>query len=307
MDIETLYIDEKSIIDTQPNTIACIGYFDGLHIGHQQLLLKARTQAKQLGYQSAMITFDPDPLLIVKDMDFKAHIMTLEDKINKAYELGIEKVIVLKSSKEMMSLSPDVFIEKILVPLNIKQIVCGFDFRFGHKGAGSGETLLNSPYIDKVYIVEAQLLKGEKVSSTRIINGLKEGDIEDVTACLGHPYYVKGQVKHGSAKGREIGFPTANLDVEKEYVIPKIGVYHTQSVINNKLYDSLTNIGYNTTFNTQEEISIETYILDFNEDIYHQSLTVFFKEYIRDEIAFESIDALVDQMKKDEAYVRTQC
>lgn len=280
---------------------AAIGYFDGLHKGHQKLIHKVLEISQEENLVPTMITFDPDPVVVVRKLDSIHHIMTLEDKINVAKSMGIEVVIILEIDERMMKLEPEVFIQKFLVDMNIKSVVCGFDFRFGYKGSGSAQTLLEHQHLFKVDVIDEVDYNDEKISSTRIISTLKEGKVDEVMTLLGRPYTISGIIVAGNQKGRKIGFPTANLKVDPEYHDVKEGVYITQVYVNQKWYHAMTNVGHNLTFNTSDPISIETYILDFNERIYGQQIRLAFYKYLRPELKFDTVEKLVDQMKDDES------
>lgn len=301
MDMKIVRVNVNKEIEKQESLSACIGFFDGLHKGHQELVNKALAKKD---YTPALITFDPDPIAVLRNNPYVKHITTLEDKIEIAKELGIEVFIILESDKDMLGQSPDDFVNNILVPLNIKHLVCGFDFRYGFRGAGSTDTLKEYPHLFSVDVVEEVDYQQEKISSSRILRYLKEGRVDEAQWLLSRPYTIQGTIIAGNQKGREIGFPTANLKANPEYHEVKDGVYITKTFVDGKWYSSMTNVGHNLTFNTSEPLSIETYILDFNQDIYGKEVKLAFKKLLRPELKFESVDQLVKQMRQDEQDTR---
>lgn len=299
MDIEIIRINMNTKIDNDRPLSACIGYFDGLHKGHQKLVLKVIENSLKYDLRPALITFDPDPVVVTRNLESIRHIMTLEDKMNVAKFLGIKTIVILEIDKEMMQMSPDHFINDILVKLNIKSLVCGFDFRFGYKGQGTAHTLKEYEHLFKVDVIDEVDYNNIKISSTRIIEALKEGKVGEVMTMLGRPFTISGHIIAGNQKGREIGYPTANLQVDPEYHDVKEGVYVTQAYVNHRWYPAMTNVGHNLTFNTSDPVSVETYILNFDEKIYGQSIRLAFYHYLRPELKFEQVSELIHQMDQD--------
>ena len=203
---------------------ACIGYFDGMHLGHQALVKATVALAEKHNCESALITFEPDPWVTIKGLKDVKHITTMRQRINRAVELGIQNIIILDFDKEMSELSPTDFIHKTLAKLNLKGIVCGFDFHYGLHGAGDCNTLKEETEYDVVVIdaVEDEL---GKISSTRICDAIIQGDMPAIKMMLGQFYSLEGIVRHGHQQGRLMGFPTANIDYSDEYLLPKEGVY----------------------------------------------------------------------------------
>lgn len=299
MDIKIIRVNMDDIKTIEQPLSACIGYFDGLHVGHQKLVNKVLENSEKNNLVPALITFDPDPIVVVKKFDKVQHIMTLEDKIDEAIDLGMKVIVLLEIDEKMMKLSPDQFVELILKPLNIKNIVCGFDFRFGYKGQGTAQTLLDYEDLFSVDIIDEVDYQKQKISSTRIIENLKAGDVQEVFTLLGRPYTISGEIVAGNQKGREIGFPTANMKVNPEYHEVREGVYITKILIDDTWYPAMTNVGHNLTFNTSEPISVETYILDFNEMIYGKHVKLSFYKFLRDELKFDDVQQLIHQMQQD--------
>ncbi|MCI6704414.1 MAG: riboflavin biosynthesis protein RibF [Bulleidia sp.] len=283
--------------------VACIGYFDGMHKGHQALVNATLEKAKELGVESGLITFDPDPWVTLRNEKDVKHITPLQQRINIAVELGIKNIFILNFTKEMAALSPLDFI-KVLDSCNIKALICGFDYHYGQFGKGDIESLKRDADFE-VVVVDAVNDNEGKISSTRITNLIEEGEVHKAEELLGYAYRVEGYVVHGNAKGRTIGYPTANVSVPSEYLEPKGGVYACFALIDGKKYKAMVNIGHNPTFNYTETMSLEAYILDFSGDLYDKRLKISFKYYLRPEKKFKYIGNLKMQLEQDEFAVRT--
>ena len=283
--------------------VACIGYFDGMHKGHQALVKATIEKAKELGVESGLITFDPDPWVTLRDAKDVKHITPLQQRINIAVELGIKNIFILNFTKEMAALSPLDFI-KVLDSCNIKALICGFDYHYGQFGKGDIESLKRDADFE-VIVIDAVSDSEGKISSTRITNLIEEGEVHKAEELLGYAYRVEGYVVHGNAKGRTIGYPTANVSVPSEYLEPKSGVYACFALIDGKKYKAMVNIGHNPTFNYTETMSLEAYILDFSGDLYDKRLKISFKYYLRPEKKFKYIGNLKMQLEQDEFAVRT--
>ncbi len=283
--------------------VACIGYFDGMHKGHQALVNATIEKAKELGVESGLITFDPDPWVTLRNEKDVKHITPLQQRINIAVELGIKNIFILNFTKEMAALSPLDFI-KVLDSCNIKALICGFDYHYGQFGKGDIESLKRDADFE-VVVIDAVNDNEGKISSTRITNLIEEGEVHKAEELLGYAYRVEGYVVHGNAKGRTIGYPTANVSVPSEYLEPKGGVYACFALIDGKKYKAMVNIGHNPTFNYTETMSLEAYILDFSGDLYDKRLKISFKYYLRPEKKFKYIGNLKMQLEQDEFAVRT--
>lgn len=281
--------------------IACIGFFDGIHLGHQLLIEKTVEIAKEKGLRSAMITFDPDPWSVIHNKSNVKHITPLKTKLKILESMGVDEVIVLNFSKEFRTLSPDDFITKVLIGLGVVELVAGSDFRFGNRGKGSIQYIQDHfKHAITTHVMEIKTKEKEKIGSTYIIQAILHGKMNLVSKLLGRDYMIAGFVIDGAKQGRRIGFPTANMDIIDEFVIPKPGVYAGHTYVKGKKYMSMINVGYNPTFNTRDQISIETHILNFNEQIYGEVIHQTFVERLRDELKFDTVDELIEQMKKDE-------
>lgn len=302
--MEVVRLSLEDAVERKEALALCIGYFDGLHIGHQALINSARDYAREHGIKCGLITFDPDPIKVIHpSSEDKKHLYMMEDRIALGAKMELDYWFILDFTKEMSQMDPKDFVQKILLPLNVKHLSCGSDFRFGFKGSGKPELL--KQYNFEVNVLELVQYEDAKISSTRIIEALNQGEIEQVTQMLGRPYHLSGPVIGGNRQGQKIGFPTANLYVDDEYVLPKQGVYIGVAQVGNELYLVMINIGHNLTFNTRVHLSIEGNILDFNQVIYGEVITYHFLKFLRPELKFESVDDLVERMKLDELATRS--
>lgn len=283
---------------------ACIGYFDGFHLGHQSLFNKTLTIAKQKSLKSALISFDPDPWVVLHGVPNANHLTTINDRKVLAEKLGFDIWISIEFDKDMASLSPSEFINK-LRSINIQELVCGFDFKFGSKGTGTIDTLLSAQSDNfHVHVISEYKVDNEKVSSTRIKIALKNGNMELVKQLLGRYYQLKGIVVGGKQIGRKIGYPTANLQVNSEYVLPKMGVYAGYVTIDSLRYQAMISIGLNPTVKDDRVVSIEAHIFDFDRDIYNKEVSFVYVQYLRPELKFNSLNGLILQLKEDEKECR---
>lgn len=298
--MEKYVIDINHVPNIESRLAACIGYFDGIHLGHRQLIDKTIEEAKIRGIKSAMITFHPDPWVVIKNIKKVEHLTTMKDRMDIVERLGIDIWIILNFTKDLSECEPQRFLDDILCKMPIEALIFGYDFRFGYRGKGDSEYLkTHGSHCFDAFEVGQISDSGEKISSTRISEAIVSGDIIMANRLLDRAYSVSGIVVGGRHKGREIGFPTANLDYPQEYILPKIGVYIGEADVPQGRFKAMINIGHNPTFNSRSEISIEAYLLDFNDILYGQKMTLHFYHRIRDEMKFDSIQLLIEQMLID--------
>lgn len=265
------------------NLALCLGFFDGVHLGHQKLVNTAkRNSSCDIGILSI-------------NKEFVENLSSNEDRIRFFNSMNIDLYLSIDFNL-IKDLSPIDFITKILIPLGVKEIYIGEDFRFGKNR--SGDSKLLKEYFD-VEIVPFELDKDTKISSTKLIEYIKEGKIEEYYRLTNRNYEIKGTVVDGLKNGRKLNFPTANIKPLFNYVLPTNGVYKTLIYIFGIPYLSLTNIGYHPTIDKLNEVSIETHILDFNMDIYGANIYLEFISFIRDEKKFNNIEELKEQLKND--------
>ncbi|UOQ47830.1 bifunctional riboflavin kinase/FAD synthetase [Gracilibacillus caseinilyticus] len=303
MEVTSLYYPHSLQTNQLPAAVAAIGFFDGVHKGHQKVIDKAKQIAHDENKHAAVITFDPHPSVVLQQKkDQVKYITPIEHKIKRMEMLGVDNLYIIRFDQPLAQLSPQAFIEHFIVGLNISHLVAGYDFTFGHKGAGNMDNIhsytANELAITKISRFDHQ---EEKISSTRIRESLQYGEMEKAEVLLGRPFALTGEVVHGDKRGRTIGYPTANLKIADNYFLPKIGVYAVEVQIGETFYYGMANLGYNPTFtDDRENTKIEVHIFDFNENIYGDNVTVYWKKYIRDEEKFTGIEELVDKLKEDE-------
>ncbi len=288
-------------IDLPPLAMA-LGYFDGVHLGHQQVILEAKRQAEKQGLRSAVMTFDPHPSVVLgKGAKHVKTITPLTEKISLMKELEIDYLFIVHFTTEFARLLPQEFIDQYVIGLNVKHVVAGFDFTYGSMGKGTMETLpFHSRELFTFSVVPKFTEDNEKVSSTRIRSLLKEGKMIELKALLGRFYTTSGIVVHGDKRGRTIGFPTANMDLDDEYMIPPTGVYAVKMQVNDACYHGVCNVGYKPTFNKETlKLSVEVHLFDFNKEIYGETAVIEWHRYLRKEQKFSGINELVAQIEKD--------
>ncbi|HNY69508.1 MAG TPA: bifunctional riboflavin kinase/FAD synthetase [Syntrophorhabdus sp.] len=292
---ESLDFEEKFA-----NPILTIGNYDGLHLGHRKIIERVEIKARENKGTSMLMTFHPHPLTILKPDRFIGLITPLPVKRRLIEEAGIDVMFIIPFTDEFHLISPESFVENILVQkLGIKGLIVGYDFKFGKGGKGNVEYLAakSTQYGFFFDIQEAITLDNEKVGSNRIRRMIQEGDVKKAGLHLGRPYMIEGTVMAGDGRGRTIGFPTINLQTEFP-LIPGRGVYVSSVEIGGKRLPAVTNIGFNPTFDGQS-LTIETYIMDFSQDLYNQKVALYFLDRIRDEVKFSSVDELKDRIRKD--------
>ncbi|MFP8781714.1 riboflavin biosynthesis protein RibF [Planococcus plakortidis] len=300
--IHLSYPHEMKAQEQGPLSMA-IGFFDGVHKGHQQVIGTAIDKAQAGGMKSAVMTFDPHPSLVLGGRKEEVFYITpLGQKMEILQEMGVDICYIVRFTSEFAKLSPEQFIEHFIDGLNVKEVVAGFDFSFGYKGGGNMalmESHGNGRYqVTTVGKIEAE---NEKVSSTRIRHLLKDGLVEPVHHLLGRPYRISGTVVNGDKRGRTIGFPTANVEPELGTFVPKRGVYAVRIEVQGAYFDGVCNVGYKPTFNNPDvkNLVIEVHILEFHKSIYGEKVVVEWHKRIRDEQKFSGIDELKAQISRD--------
>lgn len=297
MVMKTIFINAQNQDVLKEEITACIGYFDGLHLGHQALVNKVLEISKKNNTIPALITFDPDPWTILRKIKNPPHLLSMSKRNQIIEELGIQLCIILQFDDVMANLCVDDF-HKILNQLNVKTLVCGFDFHYGKQGSGTIDTLCKQS-IFQVEVIDKISDHDEKISSSRIERLITHGEMEEANRLLTRPYQISGTIQKGNQLGRTYGFPTANLRMSDDFICPKRGVYIGAVVWHNTTYPAIINIGNNPTFNYQQFISIEAYILDFHENLYGETCHFCFYKHLRDEAKYPNKDALIAQLKQD--------
>ncbi len=299
---------EKPVVTT--------GTFDGVHLGHLQIIEKLNQAAKSIGGESVVVTFDPHPrsVLFPNDKSLKL-LQSIDEKAARLEALGVNHLLVLPFDKRFSEMPFDVYVKSIIVDLiGAKKLVIGYDHQFGKNREGTFQNLQQQAlvYGFDVEEIPAQLIDEVTISSSRIRKALASGELETANAFLGYPYELNGIVVHGAAIGRSIGFPTANVEISNPLkLIPISGVYAVRVIHNGQSYQGMMNIGYRPTVSNEHDLKLEVHVLDFNEDLYGQKLSILCFKRMRDERKFVDIAALKDQLAVDKTsvleYFSAQC
>jgi riboflavin kinase/FMN adenylyltransferase len=286
--------------------VLALGNFDGLHRGHRKILERLRRVAGERGATSVVMTFDPHPPRVVRPDKAPPLIMTTVQKLEGLQEAGVQGAAIVRFTHELSQWDPETFVRTVLVEwLRVSEVWVGANFLFGHDRSGNFSMLrsLGARYGFKAEKIDPVRYKDFVVSSTRVRRLVSEARVDEASALLGHHYFIDGMVVGGDQRGRTIGFPTANLCSDNE-LIPPHGVYATTAIIDGIVRPSITNIGTRPTVDTSGKTTIETHIFDFNHDLYGSRIRLAFVQRLRDERAFESIDALKSQIASDCARAR---
>lgn len=290
------------------NAVVTIGTFDGVHTGHQYILQQLRETAAVCGGETVIVTFDPHPREVLAPQDKAVRLLTtLSEKIALLEAQGIDHLVVAPFTKAFSELSAQAYVEDFLIStFQPHSIIIGYDHRFGHNREGGLELLEaeQQKFGFRLIEIPQQIVHDLAVSSTKIRKSLQNGQIRLATELLGYPYFIGGTVIHGDKMGRQLGFPTANIEINNtRKLIPAQGVYAVNVRVSGKTFKGALNIGTRPTFQGSE-LRIEVYILDFDEEIYGAPIRVEFTDYIRADRKFASVEALVEQMKADVAKAR---
>ena len=289
-----------------PNAVVTIGTFDGVHIGHQAIFRKMRELAETIDGQTVVVTFSPHPRQVLNiDSSNLRFICTEEEKLKRIEQFGIDNVVIITFTKEFARTPSEDFIKNFIIErIKPSYIVVGYDHHFGKNRMGDFDQLtqLGQQFNFKVERVEAQDVDEVAVSSTKIRHALAIGDVATANRLLGYPYSVTAEVVRGNMIGRTIGFPTANLELPKEYrLINNAGVYTCLVDLNGTTYKAMANIGKRPTIGDRDDDNfiIEVNIFDFDQDIYGQHITVRFLDRIRSEVKFNGLEELKAQLNQD--------
>lgn len=291
---------------TEPSVVG-IGNFDGVHLGHQALIAQVTEIANEKSLFPTLVTFSPHPVKLLYPQKKLKELYPLEELYGVLEGLGIKQLVIYKFDLAFSQLSPEHFIMDYIVrPMSACHMVVGYDFAFGANRSGTKKIIetLGSQYGFNCTSIPAVTLDGAPISSTRIREALTSGDVADVSKYLGRAYVLHGVIVRGRGRGHKIGFPTANMRTQSE-LVPRVGVYATKMKVEGQEFESVTNIGFNPTFNSSDAsevtqtLTIETHLLNEDKDLYGKHVSVFFYKRLRDEISFPSVKALVDQIKQD--------
>lgn len=294
-------IDEHNKQIITPS-VATIGFFDGVHLGHRYLIDQVKIAASQCGWCSSIITFPIHPRQVIQS-DYQPQLLSSPDeKLELLASTGVDNCILLPFTKELSLLTAKEFMQLLYDTYKVRMLVIGYDHRFGHNRAETFEDYCRYGQELGIHIMQATAYTQEqdKVSSSAIRRALLTGDIETSKKYLGYDYFLEGTVVNGYKVGRKIGFPTANLQVDFPHkLIPSVGVYAVYVYVEGKQWKGMLNIGHRPTLNNGNNLSIEVHILDFQSDIYNHKIRIEFIHFLRPELKFSSVDELVSQMLKD--------
>lgn len=294
--------DLKSEDGSRPAIGLTIGNFDGVHLGHRQLLKKIKSDCVSKNLLFVVVTFIPHPQKILQPEKTRFLINSYDQRRLLLEQMGVDVLIEMSFTRDFSTLSPEDFMSQHLLQYpNLKNFYLGYDFAFGANKEG-GHDLVNQVCNPKGIKVEIQPkfeYENEVVSSSLIRDRIQSGKLDEVNEILGRPFHLEGVVVKGEGRGKKIGFPTANIQVSTDLIVPQKGVYITRTVYEGMTYNSVTNIGNNPTFNDSTNIHIETNLFDFNTDIYGEVLDIQFLKKIRDEKKFPTVNDLIQQIKSD--------
>jgi riboflavin kinase/FMN adenylyltransferase len=284
------------------NTWLTIGSFDGVHLGHQQLIRELKDNAQRYGGQSVVLTFHPHPAVVLRGRVGALYLSTLDEKINILDQLGVDIVVIHPFTREISRSTAREFVTYLAEHLGFTQLWVGYDFALGKGREGNVPFLkqLGNALHYQLQVIEPVNVDGITVSSSQIRKLIREGHVESASRLLGRPYRLEGVVVHGDGRGKTIGVPTANLDTASEKLIPAAGVYASRAIYLGKTWPAAVNIGTRPTFESTDQLShVEAYILDFSGDLYSQTLTLEFIARLRGERRYQNVADLVRQIRVD--------
>lgn len=302
-----IYFEIEAIDPDIRETSVALGTFDGLHIGHAEVLNRMKSSAAQKGLKSFVYTFSNHPRELLSPDNVPSKIMDIDEKVQIFTRIDVDYLALVKFDETQIEYEPEEFIKEILIEkLNMKHLTVGYDYRFGKAASGDVNVLmsLSEKYGYTYEIVQPIMRSDVRISSTLIRELLQDGRIEEANFYLGRSHFVKGTVVRGKGLGNKLGFPTANLRIKENISTIKPGVYITETVWLGRTYPSVTNVGFNPTFE-QTGIHLETYILGIDREMYDQVIEVHFLKRLRDELKFKTVDDLVEAMQVDLAKTKT--
>lgn len=282
-------------------TVVAVGNFDGIHVGHQELIRRTVKSAKISGIKSAVFTFNNHPKNVLAGKRVIKNIMYPEEKITMLKKMGIDYVFSIDFDYQISHTPAEQFITDILIDkFKMKEMYCGFNYNFGYKAEGDTDLLvkMGQKHGFGIHVMDPVRVDGQVVSSSLIRSLINDGNVDEARIMLGRNYAIGGEVVRGNMIGRTIGFPTSNILIDETMVTPSNGVYITKCNYNMVQYPGITNVGIKPTIGDNKRV-IETHIFDFNKDIYGRMIKVEFVKKIRDEMKFPSVDALAEQIQND--------
>lgn len=288
--------------------VVAMGFFDGVHLGHQAVIKRAKAEADALGVPLAVLTYDPHPSVAFKALTEPLKYLTVvKQKAQLLETLGVSEMYKMQFTSQLAGLSPQVFVDEVLMQLNPVAVVAGFDHLYGsdkNQANMANLAIYAKARFDVIIVPEFDDL-GLKIGSSKIRSALCVGDMQTVNRQLGRIYHTTGIVVHGEARGRELGFPTANVLTPELEWLPGIGIYAVKISIAGQWHIGMASIGRNVTFGDNRPITVEINILDFNQTIYGEDVTVAWHHHLRGEVKFNQVDDLITQLEKDKVATRT--
>jgi riboflavin kinase / FMN adenylyltransferase len=278
-----------------------IGVFDGVHRGHQHLVAALCERARSEGLAAVALTFNPHPRTVLRPGSAVTYLTSLEERIELLQALGLDAVGVLAFTSELAQLSPRDFLALLVDELQMRLLMVGPDFALGRNRSGTIGVMrqVGEELGFRVEVAPLLAEDGEKVGSSSVRQALSQGDVTLVARLLGRPFSLRGPVVAGDRRGRTLGFPTANIAIGLDRALPEYGIYVTRAYVRETAHESCTSIGIRPTFDVEPRPTVETFVLDFDEDIYGQEMRIELLERLRGELKFESADDLVAQMHRD--------
>lgn len=299
--IELSYPLNKSLVPNEEVIIA-LGFFDGVHLGHKQVIKTAKEIADKKNQKLAVMTFNQSPVTVFgkeSEESFR-YLSTIDRKAELFEQLGVDYMYVVKFSDGFNKLNPQEFVDQYIVDLHVTTAVAGFDYTYGTKEIANMKTLLDYAK-GRFEVVEVSKLEfnDEKVGTTSVKYDLSNNKLNEANKQLGYVYENSGIIVHGLQRGRTLGFPTANVDINDKEFIPGIGIYVTEIQVDDKWYPSMTSVGFNITFDDIEKLTIESNILNFDRDIYGKDVKLRWHKFLRGEIKFDDVNSLIKQLNQD--------
>jgi riboflavin kinase/FMN adenylyltransferase len=289
---------------TGTGTILTLGTFDGIHRGHLQIIQRVVNRARETGHESALLTFEPHPQLVLRKEDHAPVrlLTTIDEKIEALNTTRLDRLIVASFTHAFATMEPEQFVRSVLLErLNMKHIIIGHDHGFGRGRRGNQTVLetMSQEYGFDISVVDPITLSDTVISSTEIRTKLNAGVVEQANRLLGRPYTLQGQVVQGDGRGKNLGFPTANIRPYNQYkLIPRPGIYTSRLSVGERVYDAVTYIGYRPTFQLSQKV-VEVHVLDFDGQLYGQDVNISFLNFVRGDRQFDSSESLIAQIKQD--------
>lgn len=286
--------------------VLALGNFDGVHLGHRRLLESGLQIARKMGIGLSVLLYEPHPLKVLFPEKMIGLLTTSEERLKLLELIGVDTVYLLPFNHDTANIPPETFVSDILVRLGTRYAMVGFNYSFGAKGKGSPEDLqrLGPKYGFGVSVLQAQTMGGEVISSSSIRQALLQGDMRQAQKMLGRYPFLCGRVVHGEQRGRDLGYPTANLEVCEDLLVPKPGSYAVWAEFDGQKVMGMLNIGKKPTFHTEYETTVEVHLLNFYGNLYDKMLSMYLVERLRDERKFSSINELLNQLQKDKEHTQ---